>query len=155
MISDSFFASKNNGLSSIAYIGDGSVLLVFDLEEDKIANLAGFSIKCTTPSNGPYSSNTYFLQNLLSLKDGLTNDKPLASSQSQGSDKSPFQSFHWVHFPSAGPGKYQYQVYASYFKNDGSVQLGPSVTLNVDLEYKSFPNLKVGFTRGYVSSQAY
>ncbi len=155
MTSNSFLSSKNNGLSSIAYIGDGSVLLAFDLDEDKITNLAGFSIKCTTPSNGPYQSNTYFLQNFLSLKDGLTSDKPLASSQSQGSDKSPFQSFHWVHFPSAGPGTYKYQIYAAYFQNDGSVQLGPSVTLNIDLEYKSFPSLEVGFTRGYVSSQAY
>jgi hypothetical protein len=39
---------ENDGLSLNYYIGDGSILLAFDLDEGKKANLAGFSIHCIT-----------------------------------------------------------------------------------------------------------
>ncbi len=146
---------KNNGLSVTSYIGDSAVLLAFDLEEDKITNLAGFAIKCLAPNTAPYRSNEYFLKNQLNLKDELTSDKKLAPANYVGSDQAPFRTFHWIHFLGSGPGKYQYSVYASYFKSDGTIELGPNVAMNVDLTYRSFSNLEVRFTRGYVSSQAY
>ncbi len=148
-------SNKNNGLSVTSYVGDSAVLLAFNLEEGKITNLAGFAIKCLAPNAGPYRSNEYFLKNQLNLKDELTSDKKLTPTNYVGSDKAPFQTFHWIHFPGSGPGKYQYTVYASYFKSDGTIELGPNVAINVDLTYRSFSNLEVGFTRGYVSSQAY
>ncbi|MDE1878024.1 MAG: hypothetical protein KGI07_05770 [Thaumarchaeota archaeon] len=127
--------------------------MAFDMDQDKITNLVGFSIKCTTVQ-GTHPTNSYFLQSLVSFN-SITNNNLLPSIQLVGSDKAPFQSFHWVHFPSAGPEKYQYDVYASYFQADGIIQLGPRVTINVDLSYQSFQNLQLGFTRDYVSSQAY
>ena len=139
----------------VSYVGDSAVLLAFDLDQEKTANLAGFSIRCITPSKGQYQTNDYFLQNLLNFNDQITGNTSQVSIKPVGSDKAPFQQFHWMHFPSAGPGQYQYIAYASYFNSNGSVQLGPSVTANFDLEYKSFPNLEVGFTRGDISSQAY
>jgi hypothetical protein len=42
-----------------------------------------------------------------------------------------------MHFPSSGPGKYNYNVYACYFKGDGIVDLGPSVQADVDLRVLS------------------
>jgi phosphatidylserine/phosphatidylglycerophosphate/cardiolipin synthase-like enzyme len=148
---------ENDGLSLNHYIGDGSILLAFDLDEGKKVNLAGFSIHCITPNRGPYSTNEYFLPNRLNFKQTLTHNKKLSTWKRIGSDKAPFQTFHWIHVPSAGPGEYQYTVYASYFKNSGTdIVLGPKVSTKVNLTYPSgFTSLDFGFTRGYISSQAY
>jgi len=63
--------NKNDGLKVAAYAGDGSVLLAFDIDEDKIKNLAGFAVEAVTPDKGPYPSNKYWLKNRLSFKGGL------------------------------------------------------------------------------------
>ena len=146
---------KNDGLAVTAYDGDGTVLLAFDIDEDKTQNLAGFAVKVVTPNNGPYPSNEYWLKNRLSFKRELSRETALTPEMWEDSNKAPFQTFHWVHFPGAGPGKYVYTVYACYFKGDESVDLGSSVQAEVDLSYHAFPNLELGFTRGYISSQAY
>jgi phosphatidylserine/phosphatidylglycerophosphate/cardiolipin synthase-like enzyme len=148
-------ASGSEGFWVRGYGGDGAVLLGFDLDEDKTDRLAGFAVKCVTPNKGPYPTNEYFLPNRLSFEQALTRSKRDGGSKYYGSDKNPFQLFHWVHFPSAGPGKYSYTVYLSYFKENGDLQLGAHQTVAVDLSYRSFPKLELGFTRGYVSSQAY
>ncbi|MGA2971701.1 MAG: phospholipase D-like domain-containing protein [Candidatus Bathyarchaeia archaeon] len=147
--------AESNGFWVRGYGGDGAVLLAFDLDEGKTEKLAGFAIKCVTPQKGPYPTNEYFLPNRLSFGQKLTRSKRVDASTYVGSDKAPFQMFHWVHFPSAGPGKYSYTVYLSYFKNNGAIELGANRTAEVSLSYRSFPGLELGFTRGYVSSQAY
>jgi hypothetical protein len=147
--------ADNNGLFVAAYTGNGAVLLAFDLDENKTDKLAGFAIKCLTPDKGPYPTNEYFLKNRLSFTQKLTNTKLVTPENEIGSDKAPFQTFHWIHFPSAGLGKYQYTVYASYFKNDGTISLGQGVTINVDLSQQYSSTTNLGFTRGYISSQAY
>jgi phosphatidylserine/phosphatidylglycerophosphate/cardiolipin synthase-like enzyme len=148
-------ALGSNGFWIRAYPGDGAILLAFDVDEDKTDQLAGFAVKCVTPNKGPYLTNQYFLPNQLSFEEKITSSKSVAAPKYHGSDNNPFQMFHWVHFPSAGPGAYSYTVYLSQFQDDGSVQLGASQTVEVNLAYRSFPGLELGFTRGYVSSQAY
>lgn len=143
-----------DGFSVSSYAGDGAVLLAFNIQKNKIANFAGFSIQCTAPNKGPYKSNKYWLTNRLNFDKGLTKNVKDDTSKYVTSDQAPFQMFRWVHFPSAGPGNYTYSVYASYFKND-TPDLGPKIDVSVDLTQKSFPNVSLGFTRGYVSSQAY
>ncbi len=138
-----------------AYAGDGAVLLAFDVDEHATENLAGFAVKCLAPNKGTHPTNEYFLKNRLNFTFKLTKSKRVDPSTRVGSDKAPFQMFHWVHFPSAGPGKYSYTVYLAYFKGDGTVKLGGSEAVDVDLTYRSYPGLELGFTRGYVSSQAY
>lgn len=147
-------SSHDNGMSVNSYIGDSVVLLAFNLDQSMIDNLAGFSIHCTAPRADVFPSNKYWLKNALNFKKSLNKEAPLTSSSYTDSDKAPFQIFHWVHFPSAGPGRYQYKVYAAYHKA-GKIELGTNVTVKVDLNYESFPNLELGFTRGYISSQAY
>ena len=150
---------KSDGLALTAYDGDGAILLAFDIDEDKTQNLAGFAVEVVTSDNGPYPSNRYWLKNRLSFNRGISRETALTPDLWVDSNKAPFQTFHWVHFPGAGPGKYVYTVSACYFKGDGSgdelVDLGPSVQAEVDLSYHAFPNLELGFTRGYISSQAY
>ncbi|HTX43670.1 MAG TPA: phospholipase D-like domain-containing protein, partial [Methanocella sp.] len=41
------------------------------------------------------------------------------------------------------------------FKDGGSLEMGKGVPLNIDLSYRTSPNLELGFTRGAISSQAY
>jgi hypothetical protein len=144
----------NAGLSVKSYAGDSAVLLAFNLDESMIDNLAGFSIHCTAPHSDVFPSNEYWLTNPLNFRKSLTKETSLSVSSYTQSNKAPFQMFHWVHFPSAGAGTYQYKVYASYIRDD-KIELGPSVTIKVDLNYESFPSLELGFTRGYISSQAY
>lgn len=146
---------KNDGLAVAAYAGDGTVLLAFDIDEDKIQNFAGFAVEAVTPDKGPYPSNKYWLKNRISFKGGLTSETALTPDLWVESNKAPFQTFHWVHFPGAGEGKYVYTVYPCYFKGDGSIDLGSGVQIEADLSYHVFSNLELGFTRGYISSQAY
>ena len=49
---------KNDGLAVASYAGDGSVLLAFDVDEDKTQNLAGFAVKAVTPHPGPLGLRT-------------------------------------------------------------------------------------------------
>jgi hypothetical protein len=95
------------------------------------------------------------LKNRLSFKGGLTSETELTPEKRSESNRAPFQTFHWVHFPGAGPGKYVYTVYACYFKEDETVELGQGVQVEADLSYRAFSNLELGFTRGSISSQAY
>jgi hypothetical protein len=143
---------SNHGLTVTPHLGDGAVLLAFDLPKSLSKNLAGFAIFCTTPDKGPYPSNEYWLRNMLNFEDALTKEGQARPTQSR---YAPFQSFHWMHFPGAGPGRYKYRVHAAYFKPSGGVGLGHQRTVKVDLRDKAFPKLEIGFTRGYISSQAY
>jgi len=151
------YQTKNNGLSFTAYVGDSSVLLAFDLDDDKTHNLAGFAIKAKTPDKGPYPTNEYWLKNMLNFKEGLTSNVELTPDKAVESNIAPFQSFHWVHFPGAGPGQYTYTVYPCYFANDSNSPptLDPEASLSIDLTWRSLPDMELGFTRGLLSSQAY
>ena len=143
-------ANNNDGLSMITYVGDEAVLFAFDLDKSKLDKFAGFSIHCVAPKSDLFTTNEYFLKNRLNFS------KHTPGSELVGSDKAPFQTFHWVHFPSVGPGEYQYTAYASYFKDNGNVELGPKISTTVNLNYRAgFSNFEAGFTRGYISSQAF
>jgi hypothetical protein len=149
------YQTKLNGFSLTAYAGDGSVLLAFDLDQARTDNLAGFAIKAKTPNRGPYKTDEYWLKNRLSFKEVISRGVELTPDKWVESNKAPFQSFHWVHFPGAGPGLYIYSAYPCYFANNGSLTLDPGAEMSVDLSYRSVPEIELGFTRGVISSQAY
>jgi hypothetical protein len=110
--------NNNNGLTVASYAGDGTVLLAFDIDKNKTQNFAGFAVEVVTPDKGSYPSNKYWLKNRISFKGGLTSKTALTPDLWVESNKAPFQTFHWVHFPGAGEGKYIYNVYPCYFKMD-------------------------------------
>lgn len=146
--------ARNEGFSFTAYCGDATVLLAFNVGKDDTDNLAGFAIKAMTPDKGPYPTNEYWLKNRLNFSKGVHRDEELTPEKWVASNKAPFQTFQWVHFPGAGPGKYRYTAYPCYFKND-DVTLGNGASVDVDLGYGALPGMSLGFTRGYISSQAY
>jgi hypothetical protein len=154
-VSSSIVKKSDDGLDVTCYRGIGSFLFAMDLDRSRTSNLAGFSIHCIAPNKGPFASNEYCLQNLLDFERPFESDDMLNCDNKEASNSRPFQTFHWVHFPSAGYGQYRYTIYAAYFKGRQIIHPGPQVTFDLKLDGKVSSNFDLGFTRGYVSSQAY
>jgi hypothetical protein len=143
-----------------AYQGDNKTLLAFNFSDKSLAtNLAGFTIQCQIPGGQPF-----YLYNFLqfetpgTLAPGTTDPHLTVNA--------PIQKFRWVDFAHAadttgGPvvtGDYIYTVTPRYF--DGQARMLPlDATKSVSVTVKVGPfasgALKLGFTRGYMQSQAY
>jgi hypothetical protein len=148
------FHNEKDGLSVSGYAGDRTVLLAFDLKKEMTKDLAGFSIAVSEPDKKPDPKKRYFLGNRLSFEKAVTSKTAYNAKIWNPSDKAPFQSFHWAHYPSLGFGRYTYTVFATYFTGD-SVKPSPSVDLVVDLSPPAQGIVDLGFARTMVSSQAY
>jgi phosphatidylserine/phosphatidylglycerophosphate/cardiolipin synthase-like enzyme len=135
------------------YVSDGSVLLAFDMPQPT-NDFAGFAIQCI-PKGAP----AYFLQNRLSLTQGVHADTPAGATPWTTSDKAPFQKYYWMHFPETVDQikQYDYEITAMYFQGGQGLKKGDSARTSVDFSEfgGKFPNFTPGFTRGYLSSQAY
>lgn len=150
--------AQNNGLSLNAYLGVNMVMLTFDIDEHLKNNLAGFAIKCFPPSGEPF-----YLKNRLTFKGanfkGYHKDTTAEERTWFDSNEAPFQYFRWLHVPSQIlSGIYTYEVTAMYYaNNNGTTHLnnGSSVKVSLELMNNHPKNFDYGFTRGYLSSQAY
>jgi len=136
-----------------AYRGDGSVMLAFNFDAPPQKGFAGFAVKCTPP-DGP----AFYLKNRLNFSDKVTSD----TSPKQGhailtdSNIAPYQKFRWVDFSSSrGPGQYTYDVSAMYQGEDGALLAKESASESIELGPYQAGHFQVGFTRGFLSSQAY
>ena len=138
-----------------AYAGGGAALLAFDVDDSIRKDLAGFAIRYTTPEG-----DSHWLYNRLNFKDPVVRSTtPQRKRQIQTKTlDAPIQKFHWTHFPrKVVPGAFKYTATAMLFK-DGSedqIERGPSKTVSVKLVDDVHSRFKLGFTRGFVSSQAY
>ena len=146
--------------SVVAYRGDAKVLLAFDLlTETSRRGLAGFTIE-VTPEGQP----SYYLWNNLSFKTP-TDHAQIAGEPPYSTANAPIHKFRWVHVPGldhqgTSPffGTYTYKVTPRYFdENQHMLALDPDKTVEVAIELAPFrtPGLKLGFTRGFVQSQAF
>lgn len=150
---------QSKALGLVAYRGDAKTLLAWDLAADQRADLAGFTIACRPPDGQPY-----YLWNQLQFEhpDQHAQD---ASEPPNSSVNAPFHKFRWLHVPGVdhqgrqpATGTYAYTVTPRYFDSGGKLQaldasLGATVEVLVDGFEKG--SLRLGFTRGYVQSQAY
>ncbi|WP_162944655.1 phospholipase D-like domain-containing protein [Flavisolibacter nicotianae] len=156
-------SERLNGMQMIAYKGDAMTLLAFDLDEDKTTDFVGFTIKCQPGSNSPY-----FLINTLRFEDKYREDEQLhAVSAPLGTDKAPIQKFRWLHVPGDAHqplnnpfyGEYIYTVTPRYWKNNALQPLDAALSVKVKINVEPFRSqtkkITLGFTRGFVSSQAY
>jgi hypothetical protein len=135
------------------YRGDGSVMLAFDVNEELAPRLAGFAIECTPPEGDPYR-----LVNRLSFEQKITAGTTPEEREWTPTDEAPIQKFHWVDFPrDVPPGTFKYKATAMLFVDGTETDLepGPSDEAEIDIREEGYPKFEVGFTRGYVSSQAY
>jgi phosphatidylserine/phosphatidylglycerophosphate/cardiolipin synthase-like enzyme len=135
------------------FVSDGSVLLAFDMPQPD-DTFAGFAIQCTPKGREPY-----YLPNRLNFTNGVSKDTTPDKRVWTTSDKAPFQKYYWIHFPPEAGAvmQFNYKVTAMYFQKDFGLKAGDSATASVDLsEFGSqFKDFTPGFTRGYLSSQAY
>lgn len=152
-------SAKKGSFSLTAYRGDAKTLLAFNLDKRGAKNLAGFTIRCQ-----PKDQNPYFIQNNLRFQapgDHAQDPKEPANS----SINAPIHKFRWLHVPGSVHqgtkpflGPYTYTVTPRYFDGNGSLQpldpaLSASVIITVDGYEKN--GVQLGFTRGFVQSQAF
>jgi phosphatidylserine/phosphatidylglycerophosphate/cardiolipin synthase-like enzyme len=153
-----FVTNSKKGFSVKAYRGDAKTLLAFNMPQAKAKDLAGFTIYCS-PKNNP----SYYLFNALQFKDAKQHfqdkkEHPFSSLNA------PFQKFQWLHVPGQFHqqekifyGSYDYTVTPRYFKDGKMQQIDNSLSVSVTVDVLSFTKdfVEVGFTRGFVQSQAF
>jgi PLD-like domain len=148
-------AQSDRGLTFKAYAGDGAVLLAFDVDEPLREDLAGFAIEYTDPKG-----KTSPVFNRINFQDPVTADTTNKDRRRMATDTrhAPIQKFHWVHFPAdVTKGNFTYRVSAMRYKAGTDDQVEPAATEEqiVVLMPEQPPKFQLGFTRGYLSSQAY
>ncbi len=151
---------STTSLTVKAYVGDNKTLLAFNFPDKKSAQrLAGFTIQCTPPGQP-----SYYLFNELQFQDPSKHAQ-VATEPRNSSVNAPIHKFRWVHVPGSthqginpATGAYKYTVTPRYFDNSASMlpidsSLSVSVTVNVGPFSKK--SLTLGFTRGYMQSEAF
>lgn len=152
-------SSSSQTLTVITLQGDAKVLLAFNLPENKTSNLAGFTILCS-----PEGIQPYYLFNKLQFEE-ITGDAQVATEPAYSSINAPIQKFRWLHVPGnyhqkdkVVYGDYTYCVTPRYFNADGNLE-PIDKALGVIIKTKVAPftkaTIELGFTRGFVQSQAF
>ncbi|MDL2403102.1 phospholipase D-like domain-containing protein [Rhizobium mayense] len=152
--------NENADLSVSAYAGDAKVMLAFDLKTPQSRRkLAGFTIE-VTPQGHP----SYYLYNNLSFEIPA-NHAQIATEPVYSTANAPIHKFRWVHVPGLDHqglnppfANYSYRVTPRYFDDNQHMLalddgLGVSVTIPLQPFHKQ--GLRLGFTRGFVQSQAF
>ena len=141
-----------------AYRGDAKTLLAFDLPKARSVDLAGFTIQCQ-----PRGQAAYYLHNMLRFEhpgQHAQDDREPA----QSSVNAPIHKFRWIHVPGlvhqgTDPffGSYTYTVTPRYFDHGALRPLDPALGASLQIEVGPFQTgaLELGFTRGFLQSQAF
>lgn len=143
-----------------AYPGDFKTLLAFNFATAEAASgLAGFTIRYTIPDGS-----SFYLWN------SLVYEHPDAHAQDQSEPlqstlNAPIHKFRWVHVPGIvhqgsepATGAYTYEVTPRFFgDHQNMLPLDPARTARLDVPVGPFEKgkLKLGFTRGFVQSEAF
>jgi phosphatidylserine/phosphatidylglycerophosphate/cardiolipin synthase-like enzyme len=155
------FVNKNNvNLVSLrAYQGDALTFLAFDLDASLLDGFSGFSIKVK-----PENKAAYFLINRLTFAQQFLDNNAIDEKEKLSSEFSPFQKFSWIHVPATDHnigkpvfGKYTYSVTPRYIQKGKLQPLDETITVSITIVVQPFEQNKVkaGFTRAFISSQAY
>jgi phosphatidylserine/phosphatidylglycerophosphate/cardiolipin synthase-like enzyme len=141
-----------------AYRGDAKTLLAFNLDKDRSKDLAGFTIQCK-PDGQP----AYFIYNELQF--ARPGDHTQDSKEPpRSSINAPIHKFRWLHVPGSVHqgtkpfrGKYTYTVTPRYFDDGVLTPLDPALSASTTVVVDSFTkqSVELGFTRGFVQSQAF
>jgi hypothetical protein len=143
--------ATKDGLTVKVYRGDGSAMLAFNLDKQKTKNLAGFAIKRTSPDG-----KSAYLTNRLHFSSNITADTKPEDIGAHPTNEAPLQKFRWLDVPEEmQPGEFKYEVTAMQFGKGSSLIEGPSVEVELEIEPRKVGNFEFGYTRGYLSSQAY
>ena len=138
--------------------GDAKTLLSWELDDAATSGLAGFTIIAQPPGGA-----AYFLYNRLTFADPSAHAQDPAQP-TRASINSPFHAFRWVHHPGLvhqrlqpNLGRYSYTVTPRYFVDRSMAPIDHALGASLTIEVAPFRKgrLRVGFTRGFVQSQAY
>ena len=156
-----FVTGSKNSFTIKAYIGDNKTLLAFNFAtQADAANLAGFTIYCQPPGQAP----PYYLFNELQFQNP-SNHAQVATEPPNSTANAPIQKYRWTHVPGTNHqgltpavGNYRYTVTPRFFDAHQAMQpldgsLSASVTVPVGPFKKD--SLSLGFTRGYMQSEAF
>jgi hypothetical protein len=144
-------SATKDGLTVKLYRGDGSAMLAFNVDKGKTKNLAGFAVKRTAPDG-----KSIYLPNMLGLASCVTSETKTEEIEGHPSNEAPFQKFRWLDVPEEmQPGDFRYDVTAMYFDKGDKLMAGPTLDVSLEIEPKKVGAFEFGFTRGYLSSQAY
>jgi hypothetical protein len=144
-------SATKDGLTVKVYRGVGSAMLAFNVDKGKTKNLAGFAIKRTAPDG-----KSIYLPNRLGFASTVTADTKTEEMEGQPSSEAPFQKFRWIDIPEEmQPGDFRYDVTAMYFDKGDKLTPGPTVDVSLEIEPRKVGAFDFGYTRGYLSSQAY
>jgi phosphatidylserine/phosphatidylglycerophosphate/cardiolipin synthase-like enzyme len=149
-------ARKSTSLK--AYRGDAKTLLAFNLDKGSAKDLAGFTIRCQ-----PKGQPAYYIYNELQF------EKPANHAQdskepARSSINAPIHKFRWLHVPGSVHqgtkpfmGDYTYTVTPRYFDNGSLMPLDPALSASITIKVDNFSKqtVELGFTRGFMQSQAF
>jgi PLD-like domain len=132
--------------------GEGMVLLSMNWKDGTPPDdFVGFAIEYEEPGGKKF----YPLNNRLNF----TDDQSQTGGKRQFPTlEAPIQKFRWVHSPFHADleGDFQYRVTPMFMNGDDSLRQGEQQTASVRLGGDTYPDvLNVGFTRGFISSQAF
>jgi len=151
---------KGASFSVKPYVGDNKTLLAFNFDDpDDAKDLAGFTIACKPPGQP-----SYYLINELRFSDPSAHAQ-VSSQDPNSTVNAPIQKYRWTHVPGTTHqglisvvGSYSYTVTPRYFDARSSMQsLDGSVSVTVTVPVGPFNkgSLALGFTRGYMQSEAF
>jgi phosphatidylserine/phosphatidylglycerophosphate/cardiolipin synthase-like enzyme len=153
----------DRALTVKAYRGDGCVMIAMNLAESACDGLAGFAIaRSADGKNFSYAKNRLGFDP--STGAYATQDPNQQLADAQPSSRAPYQKFRWVDYPpDERAASCTYRVEAMYFASGTSPTAGGqpaltvrySVTFRIELHGDAYSNFAIGFTRGYISSQAF
>lgn len=151
------FVSKK-GVSLYAYKGDAMTLLSFDLDKSLTENFVGFTIKVLADSR------SFYIFNKMKFADGIKLHRKPAKNEQLSTEFAPIQKFRWIHVPSTihyidNPyfGDYTYQLTPRYVQGNQLLPPDDSLTVEATIDVSPFKDgdIAVGFTRSFISSQAF
>ena len=155
-----FVSASKNSFSVKAYAGDKKTLLAFNFSSPENAkNLAGFTIFCQPPGVPGY-----YLTNELRFQDPSKHEQ-VAGESPNSSVNAPIQKYRWTHYLgrvhqglTPALGNYTYTVTPRYFDTNQSMTAsGPLAHAALTVAVGPFKkgSVALGFTRGYMQSEAY
>ena len=131
--------------------GDGMALLAMNWKTGKPPrNFVGFAIEFREPGGDKF----WAIRNRI----GFPGQRKKFSDPPIESTRAPIQKFRWVHFPrnAEKPGKFTYRVTPMFMDAGGALGRGEEQTASIALMRDTLQGkVNVGFTRGYISSQAF
>ena len=163
---DKLSTVKKNGVALVsvrAYKGDAMTLLAMSIDKSIKKDFTGFTVRVTPP--GP-NKKPFFLFNRFTFdKDVLKkNGLDPKALKTRLTDSAPLQTFRWVHTPKTDHdindmifGIYHYHITPRYLVNDILQPIDASLTVSFPFDVSPYRSgeIQVGFTRGFIESQAY